>query len=140
MHNCLICRESRVLHLRPYRSEGDTCSESAFSAAVRSWGGLGAGGPPSPDVWLYLESDAEVLAVPAADNESTADQILSGLLEFLELLAVPFGYLSVEEPHDVAIDQDRNGCRLARISRHQCREVSIELMTPWPGSGCCLAQ
>ena len=107
---------------------------------MRSGGGLGAGSPPPPDVWLYLESDAEVPAVPAADNESTADQMLSGLLEFLELLAVPFGYLSVQKPHDVAVDQYRNGCRLARISHHQCRKVSVELMTPWPGSGCCLAQ
>lgn len=37
-------------------------------------------------------------AVHAADDESTADQMLSGPLEFLEFLAVPFGYLSVKEP------------------------------------------
>ncbi len=116
------------------------CGESALSAAARSGGGLGAGSPPPPDAWLYLESDAEVPADPAADNESAADQMLSGSLKFLELLAVPFGYLAVEKPHDVAIDQYRNGCRLAWISRHQCRQVSIELVTPWPTSGGCLAQ
>ena len=74
------------------RCEGDTCRGSALLAAVRSAGGLGAGRPSPTDVWLYLESDAEALAAPAADNEGTADQMLSGLLEFLELLAVPFGH------------------------------------------------
>jgi hypothetical protein len=75
-----------------------------------------------------------VPAVLAADNERTADQMLSGSLELLEPFAVSFGYLSVEESHDVAIDQYRNGCRLARISHHQCRQVPVELMTPWPWS------
>jgi hypothetical protein len=76
------------------------CSETS----VRSGGRLGTGSPPPTDVWLYLESDAEVPVVPAADDESAADQILSGSLEFLELVTVSFGYLFVEKPHDVSVN------------------------------------
>src|SRR6266705_290427 len=72
--------------------------------------------------------------------EGAADQMLSGMLEFLELLAVPLGYLPVEVPHDVAIDQHRNGCRLPWIARYHGGQVPVEPVTPGPGSGDCLAQ
>ena len=97
------------------------CGDSAMAAETRSGGGLGVGSPPPPDVWLYLESDAEVPADPAADYESAADQMLSGSLEFKELLAVPCGDLTVEKSHDVAIDEYRNDSRLVRVSSHQRR-------------------
>lgn len=81
----------------------------ARSAAVYLAGGPGSGSPAPADVWLYLEPDAEVLAGFAADNEGAAGQMLSGILEFLELLAVPSGYLPVKVSHDVAIDHYRYG-------------------------------
>ena len=59
-----------------------SCIEIALSAAACSGGGLGVRSPPPADVWLYLELDAQVPADPAVDNESAADQMLSGSLEF----------------------------------------------------------
>lgn len=88
-----------------------------FWAAMRSGGGLSICSPPPPDVWLYLEPDAETPAVPA-DNESTADQMLSGSFEFLKLLAVPFGYLTVKKPDGLPVNQYCNARRHARISRN----------------------
>jgi hypothetical protein len=74
-----------------------------------------------------------VLAGFAADNEGATGQMLSGMLEFLELLAVPSGYLLVEVSHGVAFDQYRNGCRLPWIGRYHGRQVPIEPVTPGRG-------
>ena len=116
--------------LQRARVVGCTCSARGLSACR-----------PSPtDFWLYLESDAELIAAPAADNEGAADQMLSSSLEFLELLAVPIGHFPVEIAYDVAVDQYCNDCRVAEIARYECRQVSVELVTPWPGSVDCFAQ
>src|ERR1022692_4143204 len=87
---------------RPPPDRGKTCLDARLGvrpSGVYLAGEPGPGSPAPPYVWPSPASDDPLLAGLAADDEGAADQMLSGILELLELLAVPFFFFSSRRRH-----------------------------------------